>query len=131
MPDYRRNRVSGGCYFFTVNLLDRRSQRLVANIGALRDAVRQVRSRSPFHIDAWVVLPDHIHCLWALRHQGALPRRVARWEPRTGRDGGTVVIEVAECPPERPPLDGRPSGGFPPYAVLWTKRSVRYFCAGK
>jgi len=23
MPDYRRNRVPGGTYFFTVNLLDR------------------------------------------------------------------------------------------------------------
>src|ERR1700712_3409985 len=20
----------------------------------------------PFHIDAWVVLPDHMHCLWTL-----------------------------------------------------------------
>jgi putative transposase len=66
VPDYRRNRVLGACYFFTVNLLDRRSQLLVANIGALRAAVRKVRSRSPFRIDAWVVLPDHMHCLWTL-----------------------------------------------------------------
>ena len=33
---------------------------------ALRDAVRQVRARAPFHIDVWVVLPDHMHCLWTL-----------------------------------------------------------------
>jgi len=33
---------------------------------ALRDAVRQVRAGAPFHIDAWVVLPDHMHCLWTL-----------------------------------------------------------------
>jgi putative transposase len=66
MPDYRRNRVPGGTFFFTVNLLDRRSNLLVARIDALRDAVRQVRARAPFHIDAWVVLPDHMHCLWAL-----------------------------------------------------------------
>jgi putative transposase len=32
MPDYRRNRVPGGTFFFTVNLLDRRSNLLVANI---------------------------------------------------------------------------------------------------
>jgi len=25
MPDYRRNRVAGGTYFFTVNLLERNS----------------------------------------------------------------------------------------------------------
>src|SRR5207245_4988833 len=66
MPDYRRNRVPGGTFFFTVNLLDRRSNLLVARIDALRDAVRQVRARAPFHIDAWVVLPDHMHCLWTL-----------------------------------------------------------------
>ncbi|HWX37304.1 MAG TPA: transposase [Steroidobacteraceae bacterium] len=66
MPDYRRNRVPGGTFFFTVNLFDRRSNLLVARIDALRDAVRQVRARAPFHIDAWVVLPDHMHCLWTL-----------------------------------------------------------------
>jgi putative transposase len=66
MPDYRRNRVSGGTFFFTVNLLDRRSNLLVARIEALRDAVRRVRARAPFHIHAWVVLPDHMHCLWTL-----------------------------------------------------------------
>ena len=64
MPDYRRNRVPGGTFFFTANLLDRRSDLLVTQIDALRDAVRQVRARAPFHIDAWVVLPDHLHCLW-------------------------------------------------------------------
>ena len=66
MPDYRRNRLPGASYLFTVNLLDRRSDLLVERIGALRDAVREVRRRSPFHIDAWVVLPDHMHCLWTL-----------------------------------------------------------------
>ena len=64
MPDYRRNRVPGGTFFFTVNLLDRRSDLLVTQIQALRDAVLRVRLRASFHIDAWVVLPDHMHCLW-------------------------------------------------------------------
>ena len=66
MPEYRRNRVPGAVYFFTVNLLDRRSDLLVKHIDALREAVRTVRGRKPFHIDAWIVLPDHIHCLWTL-----------------------------------------------------------------
>lgn len=25
-----------------------------------------MRARAPFYIDAWVVLPDHMHCLWTL-----------------------------------------------------------------
>ncbi len=66
MPDYRRNRVPGGSYFFTVNLRDRRSDLLVTRLDALRAAVRRVRLRMPFHIDAWVVLPDHMHTVWTL-----------------------------------------------------------------
>jgi len=65
MPDYRRNRVLG-TYFFTVTLLDRRSDLLIARIGALREAVRHARAKRPFHIDAWVILPEHRHCLWTL-----------------------------------------------------------------
>ena len=70
MSNYRRNRVPGGTFFFTVNLLDRRSDLLVTGVDRLRAAVRQVRSLAPFHIDGWVVLPDHMHCLWTLP-QGA------------------------------------------------------------
>jgi putative transposase len=49
MPDYRRNRIPGACYFFTVNLLDRRSDLLVSHIDTLRNAVREVRRRSPLN----------------------------------------------------------------------------------
>jgi putative transposase len=66
MPDYRRNRVPGGTFFFTVNLRDPRSDLLVTQIDILRDAIRRVRARAPFRIDAWVVFPDHMHCLWTL-----------------------------------------------------------------
>jgi REP element-mobilizing transposase RayT len=66
MLDYRRNRVPGGTFFFTVNLRDRHSHLLVMQIDLLRQAVRQVRARAPFRIDARVVPPDHMHCLWTL-----------------------------------------------------------------
>ncbi len=66
MPDYRRNRVPGGTYFFTVNLLERNRSFLTDNIELLRSSVRTVRRAKPFHIDAWVVLPDHMHCIWTL-----------------------------------------------------------------
>lgn len=66
MPNYRRNRGPGGSFFFTVNLADRRSDLLVREIAALRGCIRAVRTRMPFQIDAWVVLPDHMHCVWTL-----------------------------------------------------------------
>ncbi len=66
MPNYRRAVVSGGCWFFTVTLLDRRSTLLTSYIGALRDATRWTREHYPFHIDAFVILPDHLHAVWTL-----------------------------------------------------------------
>lgn len=66
MVDYRRYRLEGGTYFFTVNLLERKSRLLVEHIDLLRETVRLVRRCRPFHIDAWVVLPDHLHAVWTL-----------------------------------------------------------------
>lgn len=50
MPDYRRWRVAGGTYFFTVNLLERRRDTLVRHVDALREAVRVTRRERPFHL---------------------------------------------------------------------------------
>ena len=66
MSNYRRARVPGATYFFTVNLRDRRSDLLAREVDLLRATVRATHARHPFHIDAWVVLPEHMHCLWTL-----------------------------------------------------------------
>ena len=66
MTNYRRNRVAGGCYFFTVNLAERRLQLLTEHIDLLRAAFRYSRRRHPFQIDAIVILPDHLHAIWTL-----------------------------------------------------------------
>lgn len=66
MPNYRRYRVPGGCYFFTVNLLERKNALLVERINLLRESVRQCKTAKPFYIDAWVVLPEHMHTIWTL-----------------------------------------------------------------
>ena len=63
---YRRNRVAGGTYFFTVTLRDRSSDILVRHVRPLRDAFRLVRAQRPFTIDAIVILPDHLHTVWTL-----------------------------------------------------------------
>ena len=66
MTNYRRNRVAGGCYFFTVNLAERRLKLLTDHIGGLRAAFRYTRARHPFEIEGIVVLPDHLHAIWTL-----------------------------------------------------------------
>lgn len=67
MTEYRRAHVPGATWFFTVNLAQRRGNRLlVQHIDDLRRAFRYVREKHPFRSDAVVVLPDHLHCIWTL-----------------------------------------------------------------
>jgi putative transposase len=67
MRTYIRARIKGGCYFFTVNLAERRgNDLLIRHVEDLRSAFRETRRDHPFAIDAIAVLPDHLHCLWQL-----------------------------------------------------------------
>ena len=67
MSQYRRVYQRGGCYFFTVVTFKRfKYLAKPENIQRLRDAFRHVMLRYPFHMDAIVVLPNHLHCIWML-----------------------------------------------------------------
>ena len=98
MSKYRRFYVPGGCYFFT--LVCWRRQPLLGRaeyVALLREALRGVMDERPFRIDAMVVLPDHLHCIWQLPVADAdfsnrwreVKKRVTRaagtsdfWQPR-------------------------------------------------
>lgn len=59
--------MKGGCYFFTVVTAQRHSnQILTENIDLLREAFRSVQTNHPFKMDAVVILPEHLHCIWQL-----------------------------------------------------------------
>jgi putative transposase len=66
MTSYRRLRIPGGTYFFTVGLKRRGTDTLVARIDALRAAWAQTHAERPFRTHAVVVLPDHLHAIWTL-----------------------------------------------------------------
>ena len=67
MSDYRRVHILGGTYFFTVVTLNR-SPFFVneGRIEALREAFRKVMTVRPVQIDAMVILPEHLHCIWRM-----------------------------------------------------------------
>ncbi len=94
MPNYRRAFVAAGCWFFTANLLDRRSALLTDQIEALREATRRTRERYPFRIDAFVVLPDHIHAIWTLPSGDS--DFSTRWR--------LIKIQFSKCIPKIEPL---------------------------
>jgi len=67
MPEYRRIKTPGATFFFTVNCARRGPNRLlVDHRDLLRESFRNVRAAHPFRIDAMVVLPEHLHCIWTL-----------------------------------------------------------------
>ena len=67
MRTYQRANVPGGTYFFTVNLAQRhKTSLLIDHVDSLRKAFATTRRERPFRLDAIVVLPDHLHCLWRL-----------------------------------------------------------------
>lgn len=67
MSCYRRDNTLGGTWFFTVVTFRRREILCKDPVRkALREAIAETRQSWPFRIDAWVLLPDHMHCLWTL-----------------------------------------------------------------
>ena len=67
MATYRRARIPGGTYFFTVVTYHRRPVFSMPEARIfLREAIQEVRVLHPFVIDAWVLLPEHLHCIWTL-----------------------------------------------------------------
>lgn len=67
MTNYRRVYIPSATWFFTVNLAERKDNHLLVNhIDDLRRAFRYVMENHPFQLDAVVVLPDHLHCIWTL-----------------------------------------------------------------
>ena len=67
MADYRRLKIPGATYFFTVVTFMRKpifSEEISREI--LRNAIDETNKLLPFQLDAWVLLPDHLHCLWTL-----------------------------------------------------------------
>ena len=64
---YRRSTTPGATYFFTV--VTYRRQAILCEpdaLALLREAFATIKQRHPFRIDAIVILPDHLHCLWTL-----------------------------------------------------------------
>ena len=142
MSSYIRPKRPGAAVFFTVNLADRASDLLVREIEALREAVRATREERPFGIEAWVVLPDHMHCVWRLPEadhdfsvrMGAIKARFSMAVRRAGftppvpesrRAGFTPPLVVSIGGPL--PEDGGQGGGVNPalrrgQVGIWQKR---------
>ena len=67
MSRYRRSTTQGATFFFTLDTFRRQPILLHNQVRvALREGLKEVRSRLAFTIHAWVLLPDHLPCIWEL-----------------------------------------------------------------
>jgi putative transposase len=67
MPNYIRNKVYGGTYFFTVVTKERIKFFLDhENAETLYKAIKRVQKRKPFELLAYCIMPDHWHLLLSL-----------------------------------------------------------------
>jgi putative transposase len=69
---YRRAKIAGASYFFTVVTHERRP--IFQNAEAVvlfETGLKRIKERHPFEVDAYVILPDHIHTVWTLPEQDA------------------------------------------------------------
>ena len=66
MPHYLRNYVKGGTFFFTVVTYMRRPILDKIAISLLEQEFNACNSLKPFRVEAIVILPDHLHCIWTL-----------------------------------------------------------------
>ena len=67
MPNFRRSILPGGTFFFTV-VAEQRARILCGEHARkiLGETLRECRVQWSFQIDAFVLLPDHLHALWTL-----------------------------------------------------------------
>ena len=102
MSRYRRS-LTGSTYFFTVVAYRRRPVFCNPAIRAsLAQAIRFVRETRPFVIDAWVLLPDHMHCIWTLPEQDAdYSTRWATIKRYVSTGAGRVVHDTGLSTPSR------------------------------
>ncbi len=64
---YRRSQTPGATFFFTVVTYERKKILCLGeNPRLLRQAFETVKAKYPLIVDAIVLLPDHLHCLWTL-----------------------------------------------------------------
>jgi len=121
VSEYIRPRRPGATVFFTVTLAERGGDLLVREIGILREAVRETREAHPFRIEAWVVMPDHMHAVWTL------PEGDAGYSARWGAIKARFVMKLRRAgfsPPSEMPrvVAGRYAGLKP--GLRASKREV-------
>jgi putative transposase len=121
MPDYRRNYVAGGTFFFTVVTCERRPILCTEKSrNCLHQAFAEEQRQRRFDIVGIVLLPDHLHTIWTLpAHDADFSVRWMRIKERFTR---TFLAVGGE--------EGRPTKSRQRHRerVVWQRRFWEHTC---
>ena len=122
---YRRAVLAGGSFFFTLVTEKRRPIFATAEtVDVLRQAFATVKASRPFDMEAVVVMPDHLHCIWTLPTGDT--DFASRWRlVKTWFTKSTVTLPCA--PPQTlpgGPGGSRPSGSIAIGSMLYATREI-------
>lgn len=123
MATFRRWRVEGGTYFFTVVTYGRR--RILTDERSrsfLREAFRSVRARYPFQVLAIVLLPDHLHTVWELPRGDS--DYITRWRQIKSLFTRSYVQTMPAAASLRPSNSQRERQEHP----IWQRRFFEHTC---
>ncbi|RUO26220.1 transposase [Aliidiomarina minuta] len=88
MPNFSRYYESGGWFFFTVVTYKRQAVLLQPQVReSLKQALKETNQRYPFKIHAFVLLPDHFHCVLEI-DDPKIPQRISMIKRRTTQLSG-------------------------------------------
>jgi putative transposase len=76
MANYKRLFLNGYSYYITM-VTHERNPILIQNITLLRESFRYAKSKFSFHIEAIVVMPDHIHMILKVNHAKEYPKIIS------------------------------------------------------
>lgn len=110
MPSYRRIRIPGATYYFTLALADRGSSLLTDRVDVLRAAYRATVREHPVITNAVVILPDHLHAVWTL------PPGDADYSTRWRKIKARFSRKVGQSPPRSPSKHAKRERG------IWQRR---------
>jgi len=76
MSNYTRLYLDGYSYFITI-VTQGRNPILIDNIALLRDSFKRSKQRYDYHIDAIIVLPDHLHMIITPKNANDYPKIIS------------------------------------------------------
>jgi putative transposase len=120
MPEYRRVKIKGGTYFFTLVTYHRQPIfSSSSHCHHLLAAVKHVANYHPFELLAYCILPDHIHVIMALpEHDFNYSTRISLIKRRFTRQ---YINELDWQAPKRESYKKRQESG------VWQRRFWEHF----